>query len=529
MIAKLQQLTKDGSDGLYHLSIGRIEPHVLQSTLDMVDVALTPDAAAIKSLDSSKKLQDDVFKISFSALHITGINLRDLLSKDHLSLKDISITDPIIEVYHKKRWYNKEARIKSDSSSLYQKIMKTMKSISINNIGIAHGTFITHNLSKKNQVNRFNNVSISMNDMLIDSSTRFDKNRFLFAKRAQLSVKKFSARTPDSLYFLNCGSINISTSENNLTALKVELHPRGSKQQFESRLSERKEMYTLTIPKITLSNINWWDLANGEKLLAKKAVIAGFRCSIFLDRSLPFRKVKLNNFPHQILMRFPIPVSISKMYLHHSNLSYSEYNPGMDKTGIIYIDDINGEVTNITNIHGQIKRSKWLTIRSTGLFMHKIPVTTGFQFDLSKYKTGDFKMELHIGEMDTSILNIIAAPLGEFMLQKGTIQKGIAHIKGDNFKATGEGELLYKDLYLVGLKKDKNRPSKVKKKGFISFLGNVFLIKNENPSKGETPRLVNFAFQREAKTTFFSLIWKTIFLGVLKTIGLPASFAEKAY
>jgi hypothetical protein len=201
----------------------------------------------------------------------------------------------------------------------------------------------------------------------------------------------------------------------------------------------------------------------------------------------------------------------------------------MDKTGIIYIDDMNGEVTNITNMREQIKKHKLLVIKSSGLFMHTIPMTNGFTFNLSKYRTGDFTMDLNVGAIDTSILNPITEPMGEFMIRKGSIQKGIAHVIGNNFKGGGNGELLYKDLYLVGLKKDKNKPGAIKKKSIVSFFGNVFLIKNNNPKKDNPPKVVNFNFKRESKTTFFSLVWGTIFLGILKTIGLPASFADKPY
>jgi len=119
--------------------------------------------------------------------------------------------------------------------------------------------------------------------------------------------------------------------------------------------------------------------------------------------------------------------------------------------------------------------------------------------------------------------------MGEFMIKKGTIQKGIAQVTGDNFKATGKGELLYTNLYLIGLKKDKNKPGGIKKKSIISFFGNVFFIKDNNPSKGNPVRIVDFYFQRQSKTTFFSLVWGTIYLGILKTIGLPAGFAHKSY
>lgn len=528
IIAKLQQLVKDASGGLYHLSIDKIDPHISASSIDITEAVLTPDSAIVKDFDNLHTLPDDVFKISFSSLHIDGIGINDLLSKDHLSLRHILISAPVIEVYHKEQRYNKSLRIKNDSITVYKRIMKKMKSISIDTIEVVNGTFITHR-GAKNKINKFKEVSVIMNDILIDSTTEYDTKRFLFAKQAKLSTKNFYSRTPDSLYYFKCASINISTAENKITAHNFELHPRFNKKQFESHLHERKEMYNITIPKISLHGINWWNLTNQKNIIAHESMINNGSCKIFLDRSLPFRKVKINNFPHQILMRIPVPIYITAMHIRHCKLAYSEYNPGMDKTGTVYIDDLNGEVTNITNIHKQIKKHKLLVIKASGLFMHKIPMTNGFVFNLAKYKTGNFTMDLNIRDIDSSILNPITEPMGEFMIKKGTIQKGIAHVIGDNFKGSGKGELLYKNLYLLGLKKDKSKPSGIKKKSVLSFFGNVFLIKNNNPEKGEEPRVVDFNFKRESKTTFFSLVWGTIYTGILETIGLPQSFGKKSY
>jgi len=712
IIAKLQQLVKDASGGLYDLSIGKIDPHISDLSIDITDAVLSPDSSIIKNLDKSHTLPDDLFKISLSSLHIDGIHINNLLSKDHLSLKYILINAPAIEVYYQEKWYNKPIRLKNDSITVYKRIMKKMKSISIDTIEVSNGTFKMHTgdknnttsfnklsfimedvlidsatqfdtkrflfakkatlsagnfygrtsdgshyykcaslnistaenkltalnfelhpwlnqqqfeihsndageeykltipnitlygidgtdindvLSKrhlslkhvwikapvvevyqkekrhskqdpsntgtttiyqkitkkmsrisidtfqvvngtlishtgaKNRINKLNQVSILMKDVLIDSSTQNDTKRFLFAKQATLSTKNFYGRTADNLYYFKCASINISTAEDKITASGFELHPRFNQQQFESRLRERKEMYNLIIPKITLHGISWSKLANQKNIVANEAVVSNGYCKVFLDRSLPFRHVKINNFPDQILMRMPVPISITGMLIRHCKLAYSEHNPGMDKTGTIYIDDMNGEVTNITNMPEQIKKQNLLVIKSSGLFMHKIPMTNGFVFDLSKYKTGNFTMDLNIGELDSAVLNPITEPMGEFMIKKGSIQKGIAHVTGDNFKATGKGELLYKNLYLIGLKKDKNKPSGIKKKSIISFLGNVFLIKNNNPEKGKEPRVVDFNLKRESKTTFFSLVWGSIYSGILKTIGLPQSFANKSY
>src|SRR6185437_14633001 len=142
IIAKLRQLVKDASRGLYHLSIGNIDLHIAASSIDITNATLTPDSARIKDLDNAHTLPDDIFKISFSSLRIDGVNINDVLSKDRVSLKSILVTAPVIEVYHKQRWYNKALHKKNDSLTLYKKIMKKMKSISVDSIKMSDGTFI---------------------------------------------------------------------------------------------------------------------------------------------------------------------------------------------------------------------------------------------------------------------------------------------------------------------------------------------------------------------------------------------------
>jgi hypothetical protein len=526
LIAKLRQLVKDGSDGLYNLSIGEIEPHVSSGGVDMITVKIIPDSVTLLKLKSTPDAPDEVFKISIDSFHIDGIGIEDLLHRNQLSLKAISFTGPVIERYQLKKLPGEK---KKDSTTLYQKLMKQVKRISINEILVQHGIFINHNFGQKNQTIKLDDIEIKLDNILIDSSTQFDQKRFLFAEEANISVKNFKVRTDDSLYFLKCGSMNISTRENSITAQNISVDPRYNKKDFESKLSARKYMFTLDIPKLTLSGINWWEIVNGKSVIAKEAMLENGKCEVYLDRSLPFRKIKPNNFPHQILMRTPVPFSIAKMEMHHTKLLYSEYNPGMDQTGAVVISDVNGTVVNMTNIPGEIRKNRFMASTSSGSFMNRVPMNVGFHFDLSRYKTGNFTMDLKVGELDSSILNPITGPLAEFIFKRGSIQKGIVHVEGNNFKASGNGMLLYKDLYLESLKKNSDKPGKVKKRKLLSFFGNVLLIKNSNPSKGKSPRNETFESERNDHQPFFSLVWKTIYIGVLKSIGLPGNFGDKPY
>jgi hypothetical protein len=143
------------------------------------------------------------------------------------------------------------------------------------------------------------------------------------------------------------GSMSLSGNNNRLIAENISFTARGNKEEFKRKLKSMKEMYTIQIPKVILSGIDWWGLGNGESFVASDLTVSNGKFDIYLDRSLPDRKVKVNNFPHQILMRAPFPISVGKIKLEHANLSYSEFNPAINKTGTVYVDDIFAEGKNI--------------------------------------------------------------------------------------------------------------------------------------------------------------------------------------
>src|SRR6476661_1248078 len=70
IIAKLQQVIKDGSQGLYILSVEQLQPDMLASKLDVIDGTISIDTVAMRQLDKAEKLPDDLFHIKFHSLHI---------------------------------------------------------------------------------------------------------------------------------------------------------------------------------------------------------------------------------------------------------------------------------------------------------------------------------------------------------------------------------------------------------------------------------------------------------------------------
>ena len=526
IIAKLQQFVKDGSNGLYILSIEKTEPHVLSSKLDVLNASIRIDTAAMLHLDSLKLLPDDIFTFHFSTVHVDGIGIDDLLSKDRIEIKGINITNPVINVFHAKRLYNADERKSNDTLSLYQKLKGQMKKIAIGKINIINGTFINHDMAKKSKDTKFNDVSILINDLLIDSTTEHDRSRFLFAKHATLRTKNYSIPTSDNMYFFKAGDISISADQHTVTALDVELKPRYNRQEFENKLSFKKDMYHFAFKKVILNDVDWMAMINNEKLVSKRAEISGGSFSDFIDRSKPRTPSKMNNFPSQLLLRMPFKVSVNRLDVHDVNVIYEEHNPLSDQNGIAYFDNVNGTVNHISNMPAEIKLHPVMDFSGTALFMHHVPMTTKFSFDLSKYRTGNFSVDITMDTLDNTTINKVSEPLGLFTVKTGQMQHAKGHLEGNNFRTSGNINMQYNNLHITPLKKDKEEKGKLKKKTVTSLFANILFVKNENP-KGKELRQPNFTVERDQFTTFFNLIWKTVLTGILKTIGIPVKFVIK--
>ena len=528
IIAKLQQLVKNGSGGLYILTIKKIDPDILSSKLDVIDGTISVDEAAMQQLDKLQKLPDDVFNIKFHSLHIDGIGIDDLLHKKNIDIKTVYLHNPVIDIYHKARPYNKGENKKNDSLTLYQRLTGQMKKIAIGGISIDHGSLIVHHVQHHNRITKFNDITVRMNDVLIDSSTQYDAGRFLFAKHAVLETKNYVFPTPDSLYFVKLGTIRLAGEKHTITVLNATLKPRGNLQQFEAKLPGRDAMYTIDFPKITMTDVDWWNLVNREKIVAKQTVIDGGIVSIFYDESVPKGPMPpLNHFPHQLVMSIPVPVLVDELKLDQLKVIFEEYKPGTKSSGTSTYTNINGFARHITNIPAEIKRSRYTLLSASCLFMNKVPLSAKFSFDLLKQSTGQFTTDIHMGTLDKELVNPIAEPLGRFNVKRGQMQEGTAHIEGDNYTLHATADVHYTDLHLTPLKTD-STDNGLKKSHLKSLFANIIFIKNDNPKGGKLRQPI-YDVARDHYDDFVSFIWHTIVTGLLKTIGIPVKLVMEEH
>lgn len=514
-IERLEHLVAKTSNNLYHLSIGKMDMDVLGSTAILHHVVITPDKQRAKELQKLNGTSSKIFSLSFEKLEVEGINLDDVITKKTMDYKLVKLTNPVFEIYQTKP---KDKEIEEDFT---QRFLKEMKKLSVKNLIVEGGKIIIHNKGKQSLLNE---VTINMKDILIDSVTRNDKTRFFFAKTANLSFKNYKTNTGKDGYTLSIAKVNVQAPGQMLKLSGLSFNSPLGKKEFTRRQKFAKELYQFSIPSITVMGVDWWNIINEEELVAKEVTINGGKFHIYLDRSLP-AKSKMGSFPVQLLMKLPVKINIDRVKANNLDLAYEEYNPLSKQSGTIYMDNISMNIANVSNL--QQKLPKPVTVNASALFMHKIPIQANFVFNRSNYRSGGFTARLNSDkDFDGSLINSFSMPMGMVKIEEGLLQKLGANLKGDQLKASGDISILYKDLKLHLLEKDRGE-KQLDKKGITTFFANTFVLKKDNPKRGEEPRKEQAEFKRIPEGGFFMLVWKTIMTGALKTIGAPPRIANK--
>lgn len=510
---KLVNLVKNASDGLYYLEIEKLEVNVLNSSITLINAHLRPDTLVYAEMEKIRKAPNDVFEVSVSQLGISDIVAADFLSTKAINLRRLFIDKPVVKVLHKKQPYN----IQEDSvKTVYQQIRKDISGIKVDTIILKNIDFTYTNQSRNRQT-RLSNVKIFFSDILIDSSTQFDRQRFLFAKNCIISVEDYKIKTTDGLYGMSIEDINIQTAGQAIQLSGIHFKPMLSEKKFYQQVRHQQDIFTLSIQKINFNTIHWWAILSEESFISKNIKISKGNLKVYNDKSqAPDTRSKVGKYPQQLLMRLPFTLQLDTLQINDFDISYTELNPKSANTGTLYFNNINATLTNITNDSQRIAKNPFAKLTANAVFLKQAPMTAVFKFNLANYKKGDFTLDVTMGALTSSVLNKITIPLALLRLNSVNVKKLEVNMKGDNYRGTGIVKLVYSDLNITALK---NTDDALKKRGLLSMVANLFIIKKDNPIYGKPLRVEKAAFKRDPNKSFFNLVWKTIFTGAAQTVG----------
>ena len=513
LTTKIKEGVTNASNGLYQVNFQDIHLNLLTGTAVLDSVTLMPDTAVFRQLKEKKEAPTHLFRIKLAHLKISRVGILTAYFKRKVSLTAIILDHPSIDmVYHK---VPKRPDTSKDERTLYQQISKSLKSISVAKIKVVDADFDYYNGTKK--LNSIKHLSVNVKDVLIDSAAQFDTTRVFHSKNIGFELLGYKSVTKDKMYTLKVDSVWGSITGRDLEVRGFKMIPMYKRMAFSRKYKVQKDRYDINFNTISLAGVDYVGLSNDGELFVQKINLGAGTLNVFMNRELPPPALdKGKNFPHLALKRLPIPVIVKQLKLRKIDVNYAEYNPKTKEIGTIKLNGLNGVVSNLTNDSAQLLEKNHAYADLTTYVMGAAKVNVKIDFNLTA-KNAAFNYKGTVGAFDLKVLNSISKPLGQVEIESGKVTHTNFNISANYNGASGTVNFYYKDLKVKML--GQTDEGKEKKKGFLSFLANTILIKDNNIA-GEKGRSSQVTHERVPQASFFNLMWKTIFSGMRETVGI---------
>ena len=451
---------------------------------------------------------DPISLVDAKLLKLSGVNTNEIIKNKNLVV-DTILCKQITYYQAPMNKSGEKGKSKTNDSTGF---------VNVYNVGMKHLEFADVKMVPFKKSNySIGKISIKVNGVQSSNIRELTTKPLKHSDEIAIAANKISLKSKDNKYNYNFSNVVVNSKRKELRIDRFNIVPYTGEKQFAAREKYQQDRYDVSLSGITLKGIEMDNLLN-NKIDATELVINNTSAKIYRDLRKPLKEEsKVGNYPSQIIQKLDIPMNVRKATLVKANVEYKEKEIASDSTGVVSFTGARLEILNITNMPAAIKQNNELNITFNANALGSIPFKGNFKFLLNS-KDGDFFVNGHVSAFDGSKLNKVAIPMALIKVKSGKINSMDFHFKGNNTSAKGSFVMKYEDLKVDVLKIDKDSRD-IKKKGLITFVANT-LVKNNNPQNGklreETP-----SYERNIYKSFFNLVWKTIFVGLKSTVGIP--------
>jgi hypothetical protein len=517
LMEKIKEVVYNGSQHLYTIDVKDIHMNLFTGSVTVDSILLAPDTAVYNAWKKAGTAPAHLFQVKLEKLQLRRIGILTVYLKKKIEMNDIILEHPSINMIYSK--VKKKPDTSADKRSLYQRISKTLKSVHINAIKIEDADFDYVSGETGQILNSVKKLNVQVKDFLLDSKSAQDTTRFYYMKDAFFELAGYHSLSKDKLYTMKVDTITGSATGKNIKIRGFKMIPMYPDLVFSRKLKTQKDRYDLAFKEIDFNGVDFIQLNTDGILHAHSLQLKNAVAKIFMNREMPpGYGNKSANFPHMALKRLPVQTTIDTLQLRHVNVAYTEYNPIAQERGTVHIDELNGNILNLTNDPVSLAKKSHAIAELNAYMIKAAQLKIRIDFDLMA-RNAAFTFKGHIGPMNMVKLNPLSKALGLIEVESGNIQKinfsAVANASGSD----GTMQLYYNNLK-VKLLKEGEDGAPAKKKGLLSFLANTLVIKDSNPAPGKPVRTAKIHFERPPGASFFNLLWKTVFIGMRETVGI---------
>lgn len=513
LITYLKETVHKTSDRLYTLEFDRLGLDLIRGRVHITGLHLVPDTLRYDSLRAGGGGPSLLYDLQSDDLYIGGVRLYRLWRQKKLDIDEVSIEKPQVRLI--KHVLPKDTVSKPFSFDPYRMIAPALRSLKVGEIRVADGKLGYYRKGAlRTLALDFNRFDLEVDGLYIDSLSASDTTRAFYSDDLRLNFRDFRFQLPDSLYNLHLGAVGLSSRESSLSIESLWLEPRHKEMEFHTIAGAETDHIQLKIGSITASGFDMRSFLRNEQLIARQISIENASLTDFLynfkidDR--PYQQL-----PHLVLKKAGLTLDIRELLIRNSEAVYRERMAGNSETGEVTFKRLNGTISNITNVPGQIAKDPVIRADVSAYLMDVGEMQVGFRFHLDR-EDGYFTVNGSIGRMPLEAVNPMLEAAARLKLKRGTMQKLLFSFEADSTRSKGSMKFYYNNLN-VELLGNENAETNMK---VASTLTNLLLLYSNNPSPNEALRTGAIAFTRLKNKSIFNYLWKSLLSGFKSSVGI---------
>ena len=512
---KLEKAITKSNEGFYKISYDDMNVDEEAGSLSMKNMKLSYD-----SLKYMEKNRPMLFTINIPEISVVGVKTKKALLDKEIVARKLEIKNPVIDLEY--TYKGKDSIRNVPTEEIYREVLSNLDMIQIDSVLITNAHVRTSNKKTGKVIIDLKDIDLSLMDLRVDSSSIKDSSRLLFSESMTLNLAKIAWPSPDKLYNYVADNITLRSGTGNLSIDKISVIPGLGENEFVNSIPTQVDRLNFALSNIVVSGVDIKKLPD-EYIKAETMTIGKSSFKIYRDLARPRdKKNRVGQYPHQVMDDVPLRFNIKKVNIRNSFIEYKERNHITRKAGKVQFYNINGTITNFTNDKRSANKIMSAVVNSS--FLNKTSLKTNWKFYLF-HPNGKFDVAGTMGSIDRQAINLLAEPMGPASIEEGQFNGMTFNLHGNDHSMDGTVKMLYQDLDVALLERDKGA-SETDKKFLTSLIAN-FVIKKSNPKGDDEVRVQQVQLSRDVNRSLFNLCWKTIFKGIQGTIGVKQATAAR--
>ena len=512
---KIESAIEEKSGGFYTIKYETLDLDEITGFLSITNLRLGYDTNKYKAMKALHLDPPTLFNIQIPEISVEGVKTPRALIDKEIDGRKLTIRNPVIEILYTGR--GKDSLRKVPTRDIYQQILGKLNQISIDSVSISGAKIITRNQKTKQTGIELNNANLDLIDVRVDSTANEDSTRLFYSKKQYISFESLSWLSDDKRYKFHAKNVSSNSLDQDVNIDEFVLDPLKGEQEFVNSIPTQDDRFDFRFNDIVLKNVNYFSLED-EEVSADSMLIRSASFKVYRDLNIPRdKKNRVGYYPHQAFQKLPVDIDIRKVVVANAFIEYKERNNITKNAGKVQMYDVYATISNFTNKKESIRKNNVMTLVSNARFLNKTQFNVNWQF-LLRDPDGRFSIKGNLGPRDAKDLNPLTEPMGPARIQKGEIKGFSFDFNGSDHSMDGTITLLYDNLKIAALEKDKGA-KEWDKKSLTSLFANI-LIRNSNlPDDDKPARKTTVTYQRDPNRSIFNLGWKTIFKGILETVS----------